>query len=125
MHFLTSKCAAILCRKEYEKLRRECRRLLKQYDQSCSSKQFSGKVIQDAQSPSSEEVESARESLSSGERTPDDGIGVDSATVLLEGDNSSRRITSADGSTLNTESSDTDSSDDVEVIRASVHSDGR
>ncbi|KAK4759087.1 hypothetical protein SAY87_020388 [Trapa incisa] len=109
-------------RKEYEKLRKQCRRLLKQYDKSCSSKQLSEKLIQDAQSPSSEEVESARESFSSGEKTPDSGFGDDTATMLLEGDNSLR---SADDSTLNTESSDTDSSEDAEVIRATTPSDGR
>ncbi|XP_031392531.1 GTPase-activating protein gyp7-like isoform X4 [Punica granatum] len=112
-------------RKEYEKLRRQCRRLLKQYDRTYSSKQLSGKLIQDVHSPSSEEVESARESLSSGERTPDDGTVDDSSSMLLEGDNSSRRITNAGGSTLNTDSSETDSSDDAEVIRASPASDGR
>ncbi|XP_031392528.1 GTPase-activating protein gyp7-like isoform X1 [Punica granatum] len=111
-------------RKEYEKLRRQCRRLLKQYDRTYSSKQLSGKLIQDVHSPSSEEVESARESLSSGERTPDDGTVDDSSSMLLEGDNSSRRITNAGGSTLNTDSSETDSSDDAEVIRASPASDG-
>ncbi|KAK4788668.1 hypothetical protein SAY86_019987 [Trapa natans] len=110
-------------RKEYEKLRKQCRSLLKQYDKSSSSKRISEKLIQDVQSPSSEEVESARESLSSGERTPNSGIRDNSATLLLEGDNSLRRITSANGSTLNTESSDTDSSDDAEVIRASTPSD--
>ncbi|KAK4741765.1 hypothetical protein SAY87_025353 [Trapa incisa] len=110
-------------RKEYEKLRKQCWSLLKQYDKSSSSKRISEKLIQDVQSPSSEEVESARESLSSGERTPDSGIRDNSATLLLEGDNSLRRITSANGSTLNTESSDTDSSDDAEVIRASTPSD--
>ncbi|PKI53897.1 hypothetical protein CRG98_025691 [Punica granatum] len=114
-----------MCRKEYEKLRRQCRRLLKQYDRTYSSKQLSGKLIQDVHSPSSEEVESARESLSSGERTPDDGTVDDSSSMLLEGDNSSRRITNAGGSTLNTDSSETDSSDDAEVIRASPASDGR
>lgn len=114
-----------MCRKEYEKLRRRCRRLLKQYDRSYTSTQFSGSLIEYVQSASSEEVESARESLSSGERTPDDGIMDNSSSILLEGDSDSRRVISADGSLLNTESSDTDSSDDAEVMRASPTSDGR
>lgn len=81
--------------------------------------------MQNEHSASSEEVESARESLSSGETTPDDVIMDDSTSMLLEGDGSSRRITNADGSTLNTDSSDTDSSEDAEVVRASPASDGR
>ncbi|XP_030532258.1 rab GTPase-activating protein 22 isoform X2 [Rhodamnia argentea] len=106
-------------RKKYEKLRMQCRRLMRQFDDSFSSRRYSGPLIQDAYSPSSEEVESARESLSSGEGGPNSGSLDDSSSKLLEGDNSSRRVTNADTSTLNSESSDTDSSEDGEVIDAS------
>lgn len=104
-----------MCRKKYEKLRRQCRRLLRQCDKS-----FGGKFIQDMYSPSSEEVESARESLSSGEKSPlDDECLDDSSSVFLEGDDGSRRFTNADSSAFNTDSSETDSSDDAEVIQVS------
>lgn len=107
-------------RKKYEKLRMQCRRLMRQSDESFSSRRYSGRIIQDTYSSSSEEVESARESLSSGEEGgPDSGCLDDSSSKLLEGNDSSRRVTNADTSTLNTDSSDTDSSEDVEVIDAS------
>ncbi|KAK4743609.1 hypothetical protein SAY87_009921 [Trapa incisa] len=112
-------------RKEYEKFRRQCRRLLKQYDWSCGSMQFIGRLVQNEHIAISEEVESARESLSSYERTTDDGIMDDSTSILLEGDSRSTRITNADDSALNTDSSDTDSSEDADVNGASPASDGR
>ncbi|KAK4794338.1 hypothetical protein SAY86_012332 [Trapa natans] len=87
--------------------------------------QFSGRLVQNEHIAISEEVESARESLSSYERTTDDGIMDDSTSILLEGDSRSTRITNADDSALNTDSSDTDSSEDADVNGASPASDGR
>ncbi|XP_031258633.1 GTPase-activating protein gyp7-like isoform X1 [Pistacia vera] len=120
-------------RKDYEKLRRECRRLLKHSKGSFKLKDIggtgyngdSGSVIQDTDTSSSEDVVSARESLSSEERSPDAEYSDDPSSVLLERDDSSRRITNADASTLNSESSDSDSSGDPEVIQAYPSSEGR
>ncbi|KAI8008698.1 hypothetical protein LOK49_LG07G00121 [Camellia lanceoleosa] len=65
-------------RKDYEKLRRQCRRLLKHSDDSkklketggTSSNGDSGRFNQSMDSPDSEDVVSARESLSSEETSP-------------------------------------------------------
>ncbi|KAF9671032.1 hypothetical protein SADUNF_Sadunf12G0004600 [Salix dunnii] len=117
-------------RKEYEKLRRQCRRLLKRINESSkgtsetSCIEDSGSPAQDSDSSSYEDVVSARESLSSEERSPD----VDSddpSSALLEGDDGSGKATNTDASALNTESSDSDSSEDPEVIQASSSSEGR
>lgn len=110
------------CRKEYEKLRRQCRRLLKRGKEGFSFNEanriscdgYSECLAQDAHSPSSEEVVSARESLSSGERSPEIEYSDNHSGALLESD-SGRRITNADASTLDTDSSDSDSSEEQEV----------
>ncbi|XWS48628.1 hypothetical protein CRYUN_Cryun13aG0092600 [Craigia yunnanensis] len=120
-------------RKEYEKLRRECRRLLKHSTGSFKLTEIggtcqngdSGSLIQETDTSSSEDVVSARESLSSEERSPDDEYSDEPSSTLLEGDNSSRRITNADVSALNSESSDSDSSEGPEVIQGSPPLDGR
>ncbi|XP_044461815.1 rab GTPase-activating protein 22-like isoform X2 [Mangifera indica] len=120
-------------RKEYEKLRRECRRLLKHSKGGSKLKKISGtgynedsgSVIQDTDTSSSEDVVSARESLSSEERNADADYSDDPSSVLLERDDSSTRITNVDPSTLNSESSDSDSSEDPEVIQAYPSSEGR
>ncbi|GMJ13615.1 hypothetical protein like AT3G49350 [Hibiscus trionum] len=114
-------------RKEYEKLRRECRRLLKHSSGSSKLTDIggtcrigdSGSLILETDASSSEDVVSARESLSSEERTPDAEYSDEASSTLLEGDDSSRRITTADLSALNSESSDSDSSEDPEVIQRS------
>ncbi|GMI75589.1 hypothetical protein like AT3G49350 [Hibiscus trionum] len=114
-------------RKEYEKLRRECRRLLKHSRGSSKLTEIggtcqngdSGSLIQETDASSSEDVVSARESLSSEERSPDPEYSDEASSTLLEGDDSSRRITNADVSALNSESSDSDSSEDPEVIQGS------
>ncbi|KAK9292638.1 hypothetical protein L1049_020613 [Liquidambar formosana] len=125
-------------RKEYEKLRRQCRRLLKRSDETklnetggTSSNGDSGSLIQFMDSSSSEDVVSARESLSSEERSPDVEYSDNPSSAVLDGDDSSRqlsnaveridssrRVTNADASTLITESSDSESSEDPEVIPA-------
>nr|KYP44883.1 GTPase-activating protein GYP7 [Cajanus cajan] len=66
-------------RKEYEKLRRQCRQLLKHSNGSFKLNEIGeisyegdgGSFIQDYGSPSSEDATSARESLSSEDRSPD------------------------------------------------------
>ncbi|XP_038684454.1 GTPase-activating protein gyp7-like isoform X2 [Tripterygium wilfordii] len=119
-------------RKEYENLRRQCRRLLKHGSESfklneigeTSFKGESRSISQDTDSCSSEDVVSARESLSSEEKSQDESSDLPAST-LLDGDESSRNISSADASALNTESSDSDSSEDPEVIQAHPSSEGR
>ncbi|GMY07593.1 GTPase-activating protein gyp7-like isoform X1 [Fagus crenata] len=110
-------------RKEYEKLRRQCRRLLKRSKEgfkwnetgriSCDG--YSGSLAHYTDSPSSEDVVSARESLSSEERSPDVEYSDNPSSTVLEGEDSAGRITNADASTLDTESSDSDSSETPEV----------
>ncbi|XWS38032.1 hypothetical protein CRYUN_Cryun19dG0096000 [Craigia yunnanensis] len=120
-------------RKEYEKLRRGCRRLLKHSTGSFKLTEIggtcqngdSGSLIQDTDTSSSEDVVSARESLSSEERSQDAKYSNEPSSTLLEGDDSSRRITNADVSALNSESSDSDSSEDPEVIQGFPSSEGR
>ncbi|KAJ4726727.1 GTPase-activating protein GYP7 [Melia azedarach] len=119
-------------RKEYEKLRRACRRLLKRNNGSLKSKEISGtgysgdsgSGIQDTDTSSSEDVVSARESLCSEERSPNAEYSDDPSSELLDGNVSSRRITT-DASALNSESSDSDSSGDPEVIQSFPCSEGR
>ena len=85
----------------------------------------SGSLIQETDTSSSEDVVSARESLSSEERSQDAKYSDEPSSTLLEGDDSSRRITNADVSALNSESSDSDSSEDPEVIQSFPSSEGR
>ncbi|KAJ4841245.1 hypothetical protein Tsubulata_022384, partial [Turnera subulata] len=131
-------------RKEYEKLRRQCRRLLKRSNESfklnedgeISCDRDNGSFIQDSDSSSCEDVVSARESLSSEERSSDVEYPRDPSTALLEGDNSARQansdasglnteFSSNDASAQNTESSDSDSSEGPEVIHGPSTIDGR
>lgn len=118
-------------RKEYEKLRKQCRRLIKRRNESSKWNEYrdmidvgeDGFLVQDIDSPSSEEVVSARESLSSEERCSNVEYLDDPFCSLLEGERSSRRIT-ADGSILNSDSSDSDSSDDLDVSQTFPSTDG-
>lgn len=113
------------CRKEYEKLRRQCRRQLKHSVESYKLKESggacgnyeSGSFIHDTDSPDSEDVVSARESLSSEERSPDGEFSDQRSGALLEGEDVSGRITCASVSALNSESSDSDSSEDPDVCQ--------
>lgn len=131
--FFTHSVPICVCRKEYEKLRRKCRRLLKHSNESFKLNEFvginfdgdTGSFIHDSNSPSSEDVVSARESLSSEDRTPEVEYSDDLSSTLLDGDNSSRRITNVDASALNTDSSDSDSSEDPEVSQTFPSSEGR
>ncbi|KAJ6867986.1 hypothetical protein NC651_033126 [Populus alba x Populus x berolinensis] len=118
-------------RKEYENFRRQCRRLRK-HSNDCSKGtsersciEDSGSLAEDSDYSSFEEVVSARESLSSEERSPDVEDSDDPSSALLEGYDASGQTTNTDASALNTESSDSESSEDPEVIQASSSSEGR
>ncbi|GAB4858591.1 Rab GTPase-activating protein 22 [Ancistrocladus abbreviatus] len=116
-------------RKEYEKLRRLCRRLLKQMEENLKQREIgrtcsdgdSGSLLQDTGSPASEDVVSARESLSSERDNPDsEDYSDNSSSTVLERMNSSRRVASVCPSIINTDSSDSDTSEDNgDVIQAS------
>ncbi|XP_022141060.1 GTPase-activating protein GYP7-like isoform X2 [Momordica charantia] len=138
-------------RKEYERLRKQCRGLLKSGDESTklndddmnSNKERDENIkLNDGETnynkegdnqyvahgddcPSLEEVVSARESISSDERGSNFRNLDGTSGVFLEEDDSSRRMTSADASAPNTESSDSDSSEDPEVSQTFPSSDGR
>ncbi|KAK1570906.1 hypothetical protein Q3G72_008865 [Acer saccharum] len=120
-------------RKEYEKLRRECRRLLKHNNGSFKLKDIGGtgyngdggSVIQYTDTSSSEDVVSARESLSSEDSNPDADYSDDPSSAVLEGDDGSRRITNVDSSAVNSESSDSESSEEPEVNQGFPSSEGR
>ncbi|XP_071725251.1 rab GTPase-activating protein 22-like [Rutidosis leptorrhynchoides] len=120
-------------RKEYENLRRKCRRFLKRSngcfklleneigESGCSEDTSS--VIQDIDSSSSDDVVSARDSLSSEDGSPNPEYSDKlSSSGLLQGNSESKRITSADQSGANSESSDSDSCYGEDVIQFSLSS---
>ncbi|PPR94026.1 hypothetical protein GOBAR_AA26636 [Gossypium barbadense] len=119
-------------KKEYEKLRRECSQLPKPSTRSFNLTEIGGtcqngdseSLNQETDTSSSEDGVSARESLSSDERNPNADYSDEPSNTLMEGDDSSRRTTNADVSALNSESSDSDSSEDPEVIQGSTFLDG-
>ncbi|KAF7816651.1 GTPase-activating protein GYP7-like isoform X1 [Senna tora] len=119
-------------RKKYEKLRRQCRKYLKHGNESfklneiggAGSEGDSGSLIQYSGSPSSEDVISARESLSSEERSPDVEYSDDPSSALVEGDDVSN-VNNADVSALDTDSYDSDSSEGPEVIQTFAPVDGQ
>ncbi|KAK4277606.1 hypothetical protein QN277_015579 [Acacia crassicarpa] len=111
-------------RKLYEKLRRQCWQLLKHHGSfklseigGLSYGRDSVNLNQGSGSPSSEEVTSARESLSSEERSPEVEYSDDPSSALLEGDDVSNVIINADASALDSDYSDSDSSDEPEEIQ--------
>ncbi|XP_030502275.1 rab GTPase-activating protein 22-like isoform X2 [Cannabis sativa] len=120
-------------RKEYDKLRRQCRRLIKRSNENFKLNENgeisydgdTGGFIHEMGSPSSEDAVSARESLSSEGRSPDMEYSGEASSTLLDGDEGSRRITNADSSALNTDSSDSDSSEDTEVTQTFTASESR
>ncbi|KAJ8760779.1 hypothetical protein K2173_021817 [Erythroxylum novogranatense] len=120
-------------RKEYEKLRRRCRLLLRCSDKSFKLHAIGGpscrgdnrNIVQDTDSSSCEDVVSARDSLSSGEKSPDTMDSDGPSSILMEGDDILKEETNADASAPNTDSSDSDSSEDPDVIQASSSSDNR
>ncbi|XP_038896358.1 GTPase-activating protein GYP7-like isoform X1 [Benincasa hispida] len=123
-------------RKEYERLRKQCRSLLKfgaesikldDDEMNCNKEGGNQHVAHGDDSPTLEDVVSARESIYSDEKASNFRYLDGTSGVLLEEDDSSRRMTSvdADASVLNTESSDSDSSEDPEVSQTFPSSDGR
>ncbi|KAK4431286.1 GTPase-activating protein gyp7 [Sesamum alatum] len=95
-------------RKEYEKLRRQCRRLLKYRSPG------SGSLTEGIGSPDSEDVVSARESLSSEEGLQYDEEADQPTRSMMDGYAGSKRITDSNIAS-DSDSSDSDSSDDPEV----------
>ncbi|KAL0304457.1 UNVERIFIED_CONTAM: GTPase-activating protein gyp7 [Sesamum radiatum] len=95
-------------RKEYEKLRRQCRRLLKY------SSPGSGSLTEGMGSPDSEDVVSARESLSSEEELQYNEEADQPISSMMDGYAGSKRITDSNIAS-DSDSSDSDSSDDPEV----------
>ncbi|XP_010515280.1 PREDICTED: GTPase-activating protein gyp7-like isoform X2 [Camelina sativa] len=119
-------------RKEYERLRRQCKRLQKHNNGNLKLNRGSDAIqddydwpqVQDTDSSCSDEVVSARESLSSDEGITEDIGYMSEVSCTVERDgSSSRRITNATISTLNSESSDSDSSDESEVVQVFHSSD--
>lgn len=120
------------CRKKYEKLRRLCRRLLKRSKEGLNSNElgrissdgYSKSLARDMDSPGSEDVVSARESLSSEERSPDIKYSGYHSSALLEGHDSARRTSNADVCTSDTDSSYSDSSEEPEVSQTFTSKEG-
>ncbi|XP_057479651.1 rab GTPase-activating protein 22-like isoform X1 [Actinidia eriantha] len=119
-------------RKEYETLRRQCRRLLKRSDESLKLKETdgtnsnadSGSFIQGVYSPDSEDVVSARESLSSEERSPNVECS-NGSVAFLEGYAGLRQGMGTNSPAFDSESSDSDSSEDPEVSNTFPSTDSR
>ncbi|KAK1366408.1 GTPase-activating protein gyp7-like [Heracleum sosnowskyi] len=113
-------------RKEYEKLRRQCRRLLKSnYDSlnlketgRTSNSEDGGNFTPGMDSADSEDVVSARESLSSEDMSPSIDYSNDFINAALDRYDGSKRIT--DPNTSDTESSDSDSSVEVSITFSST-----
>ncbi|KAL9163044.1 hypothetical protein ABFS82_06G017000 [Erythranthe guttata] len=110
------------CREEYEKLRRRCRKLLKHNSELCkpygsgetSSGGGGGCLTEGMDSPASEDVVSARESLSSEEAIPNNEDEYQPATSAMEEYSDLKRITGPNVAP-DSDSSDSDSSDDPEA----------
>ncbi|KAL7003659.1 Rab GTPase-activating protein 22 [Sarracenia purpurea var. burkii] len=111
-------------RKEYEMLRRRCRRLLKCNDDTLKLKETdstssnggdSGIFNEGVDSPDFEDVVSARESLSSEERNPFVEYSNKSYSSFSEGDTGSKQVTDPNSPSFDSESSDSDSSEDPVV----------
>ncbi|KAL9250210.1 Rab GTPase-activating protein 22-like protein [Drosera capensis] len=106
-------------RKEYEQLRKECRRLLRQMDENNNLKRIgSGSFVQDSWSPASEDAVTARESLSSEREILDSDCSEIPSSTVLERTSSSLRV-QGDRAGNNTDSSDSDMSEDDEVVQPS------
>ncbi|KAF9601125.1 hypothetical protein IFM89_017030 [Coptis chinensis] len=123
----------VVSRKEYEDLRRQCRRLLKLNGESFKVRGTTGtscngnceSFVQGMDSPGSEDVVSARDSLSSEGESQDDEDPNHPAhdrdpcpSNSLEGEDDQSGVIHCDASTCNTESSDSDSSvEEAESMR--------
>ncbi|XP_058724680.1 rab GTPase-activating protein 22-like isoform X2 [Vicia villosa] len=106
-------------RKEYEKLRRQCRKLIKKSNESCKLNEigeisYEGggeSLVQDSGSSSFDDAASAREFLSSQDRSPEAESSDYPSIVSLEGDDYVN-VNNADASSL-----DTDFTESPEVIQ--------
>ncbi|CAI9086965.1 OLC1v1020910C1 [Oldenlandia corymbosa var. corymbosa] len=105
-----------LKRKEYEKLRRRCRRLLKHHAEDHKS------LLEGCNSPDSDDAVSARESLSSEERSPYIEYSHHLTPSLLDANSESRRVTDA-SVVYDSDSSYSDSSEDPEASQTFPSSD--
>ena len=120
------------CRKEYENLRKQCRRILKQSDTSIKLRETTGSCSnQDSEefsqvldSSGSEDVVSARLSHSTEGGTPEEEdsvhpvctVGPRTSDSLLEGDGEKSGLTCEDASASYSDSSDSDSSGEIDSI---------
>ncbi|XP_077248465.1 rab GTPase-activating protein 22-like isoform X1 [Tasmannia lanceolata] len=103
-------------RKEYENLRRQCRRILKRSDESLKKSKEIGdssygectSFNQSIDSPGSEDVVSARQSLSTDIGSADDDEEASHSKSFVEEENSG--VTSVDPPLVDTDSSDSESS---------------
>ncbi|KAK7384934.1 hypothetical protein VNO78_30637 [Psophocarpus tetragonolobus] len=117
-------------RKQYEKLRRQCRKLLKQSNEKSKLNEvgeisYEGNGVslsQDSGSASSDDATSARESLSSEDKSSDVKHSDNPSSGLLEGDDVPN-VNNTDVSSLDTDFSDSDSSEGPEVIQTSPSND--
>ncbi|XP_010525566.1 PREDICTED: GTPase-activating protein GYP7 [Tarenaya hassleriana] len=123
-------------RKEYERLRRQCQRLQKRNSRNLKMNKISESsqdrdglsLAHDTDSSCSEDVVSARESLSSEEDIAEEiqfMNELSSSLLVGESSGSRRIITTAANSTMNSESSDSDSSDENEVVQFFPSSESR
>ncbi|KAL8160579.1 LOW QUALITY PROTEIN: hypothetical protein V2J09_002116 [Rumex salicifolius] len=107
-------------RREYGKLRRQCRRLLEQmdgrYKLKDSDNSDSGNLISGTGSPESGDI-SARESLSSEKESAESDYSDNPSSALLESTSSSTQVPNSTPSVINTDSSDSDFSGEEEVIQ--------
>ncbi|XP_021775009.1 small G protein signaling modulator 2-like isoform X1 [Chenopodium quinoa] len=107
-------------RKEYEKLRRRSRRLLKQTDENLLNS--NGSCLSsnsEPSSPASEDVVSARESLSSEKGSSDLEFSENHSSSVLDRTNSFKRVTSSSPSVICSDSSDVESSVDEQFDEVS------
>ncbi|XP_074319904.1 rab GTPase-activating protein 22-like isoform X2 [Silene latifolia] len=117
-------------REEYEKLRRQCRRLRKQADENTREKETRKDCINgecqssspEPGSPASEDIVSARDSLSSEKRNSDVESSENNSSTVLDNTSSSRRISNATPSVIYSDSSDSGSSVDEQFDEASYPS---
>ncbi|OVA14761.1 Rab-GTPase-TBC domain [Macleaya cordata] len=120
-------------RKEYEKLRKQCRRLLKRINECAKLKGTNsngdcGTVVQETGSPASKDVICTRESLSTEKESlesEDSNHQVhDQSPDCPYSDDNQSGITSVDASIVDTESSDSDSIEEPESMQTSAAIEG-
>ncbi|XP_024170331.1 rab GTPase-activating protein 22 isoform X1 [Rosa chinensis] len=126
-------------RREYEDLRRQCRRLLTQSEKSFklketsgnSSNEGSGEFSQVVDSTGPGDVTSSRESFSTeaGSKLPEDTKYAASHQAVqmsesCEGDGEKSGVTCEDASAGDTESTDSDSSEDADITRPLLATEG-